>query len=861
MLRFLLPLLFTIAIWATGRAISGCVVRGRRLESGATLLVGFSAVVLVLSWLSFVAKVGTLTGLKVVVPVMALVIALGWRHVTTTRWRDVALTTGVLVITYLHYLWPMVLHPDAELPLYFANDFTHYVAVSAWLQDHSILDPVSFGADYSTMLANVADHKGSKLRIGALLLMSLFASASGTDTPQAYAGYNSLVLALQAVAVSVLARRLAPSLPAWVAAVAGLLFGLCPTATWAAYASFIPQTLGLALLVTGVTLFVDLLDDLAARPVTWRAALLQAVPAGLLFFAAWSCYPEAVPLGALMILCYMAIAYGLKLRDGNVRLGLAQSVALVGGLAILLSPVNFWWGVQGMQLQVQVLGHGMEQRATPWTLFGMAVGAMEQPLYATAGTLEGPLSVVSLLACIAAFAGMACLVARKDRALLLAILVSGTVLFLYVMQRYSFARYGHQADWKALYTWNLFKAATYMTPFLLPWAFVGVVTLAQRLGRARAMHATAVAFAAALLAVAVRQDSWSAGKLVFVQLGPGMRPLLATLPPGRLLLDMYNTQEEADYFHRYALYPLLRHRRYVSTRDWLPHSIRVPTDPERVEFLREPFSYVVTDRDGAYPGAPMVAGIGRYRVLDVRQLDFAVELHEAGQPNLTVVNLAASPSGRIVSATLVGAAPGKVLYDPVDGMASMVEAPRGPPDAPVQLQFTATRHGGLRNLITGDAPEHALKVALRTDKVIPPPDVNMDLIAQITDGVISTDLAGNRMSVERSNGVVRLTLPRPGLSRAQLWADLEPGEYVLHLEVGQVHVKDKLAGGFGAFVGVENQREQTMEINPANGSHQYLRITATGEPTALALGFGAWGRAQGSMEIKMLEITRRTAKP
>lgn len=137
-----------------------------------------------------------------------------------------------------------------------------------------------------------------------------------------------------------------------------------------------------------------------------------------------------------------------------------------------------------------------------------------------------------------------------------------------------------------------------------------------------------------------------------------------------------------------------------------------------------------------------------------------------------------------------------------------------------------------------------------------PEGTTFDLKPQITDTVISTGDGGAKMAIDGSKpGMVTLTMPKTGTSRAQLTAVLDPGEYDVHVQVGAVDVQDRGTQGFGAFFGPENDMAGTIELKPNSDQHMHVSVPAK-KQAYFALGFGGWGQARGSMEVKALEIKR-----
>ncbi|MDB5954642.1 MAG: hypothetical protein JWP60_1250 [Ramlibacter sp.] len=141
-----------------------------------------------------------------------------------------------------------------------------------------------------------------------------------------------------------------------------------------------------------------------------------------------------------------------------------------------------------------------------------------------------------------------------------------------------------------------------------------------------------------------------------------------------------------------------------------------------------------------------------------------------------------------------------------------------------------------------------------------PDGATLDLKPQIIDTTISTDAGGAKMALERKASSVTLTMPRAGTSRAQLTAVLDPGDYDVHLQLGAVEVQDRARDGFGAFFGPDNDRAASIELKP--NSDQHVRITVPAKKQAyFSLGFGGWGKARGTMEIRTLEVTKAPKAP
>jgi hypothetical protein len=423
----------------------------------------------------------------------------------------------------------------------------------------------------------------------------------------------------------------------------------------------------------------------------------------------------------------------------------------------------------------------------------------------------------------------------------------------FVLQHYSQQRIGNLPDWRAMYTWNLFKAATYLCPFVLPAALVGLALLGQRLARTPGLVALPLVLGTALVVIAVKQDGWVASKMNLVRIPRELRPLVKGIPPGRLLVDIHDLQNEAEYYERYAIYGLFGSRPFVSSRDWQPFHIYTPREPSsdamRDDFLATPFRYVLSDKPSRYAGARTVARAGPYTLLDVQGEDFSVHLQEWSRPPQLLLNLGASQRVRAVAASIFNLPPTKVLYDNFGHLQELETKGANP----FVLQVPTEPHGGLALVSLEPSPALPPQVVLREGNLPAVPDVKYDLMPMLKADQVSTDAEGRTMRLERADGMVRLTMPQAGTSRALVIADVEPGEYLLHLEVGKVVVREHGESGFGAFFGPDNNAPTSVELK--SDTHHYLRVVATQNDRALfAIGFGGWGRGSGSIEVKKLEL-------
>ena len=851
-----LPLFVLALAWALGRAVAGLLQRDAPSEPAA-VFVGAAAMLAVLSNLSFLGVAGTRPGTPVVLVLAALAIACGWRHLRAPRWRELAVFALVPVVAYLHFLWPLLQRPGAETVLMFAGDYNQYVAVAAWLQDHPFTVPAALDAGFNTLQVNVLDHQRSSLRIGAQLLLGFFATLGGVDVPAVYSVYCGFILGLQALAVALLARHLAPALPLWAAALAGLLYGVTPTAAWAAYAAFVPQTLGLAFLVAGVVAAAQLVAPEGERP----RLLRRALAAGLVWFAAWSTYPEAVPLGALVVLAFVVVAHGARLAQAGVLRMLAIAAAGVLAAWVLASPLNFRHGVQGLLVQVQATAHGGAQNVSPWTLFATAIGAMQQPLIGDIGRFQGRwFEVASLAACALGLAGIVTLSAGRRRALPLAIAFAGALLVWYIQHRYAYERNAGYAGWDAMLTWNLYKAAAFLAPFLTAMAIAGVLVLGQRLGRAKGLGLAAALVATALVPAAVHQARWSHPEMSFLGVPPEARRMFATIPPGRLLLDVHNGEPAQERYRRYGVYSVLAPRAFLSTRDGQPTQLYALFDDDtralRAALLSEPFSFVLSDRPLDHARFPQLARAGGYTLLDARGQDFQVTLQDYGAPPVTLVNFARAANDRAVAVTVMGLpADTRVLYHAFGDTQAVPARTAG--DLTVRLTVPAA--GGLARFVFEPTP--SVLPAIVVEDGLAPQHIpaRIDLVALMSEEEVAGDAQGARLVMHRQGAGVRLDMPTLGTSRVRVAADLYPGEYTLVADIGDVRVDQRSPDGFAAFLGEENVKEGTLELQARAHTQQKLRIVVRQQRKALFLvGFGAWGQARGSLELRSLVLVRRT---
>jgi hypothetical protein len=531
------------------------------------------------------------------------------------RFSDCAPVGIIVLVVVVHFLWP-ILTTGRTIILVDAGDFNQYIGVSSWLVQHPIGEPAHSGSSSNTIQHNVLAHQNSKLRLGISMLLAFFASLGSKELVEVYSPAVALFLGLQAVSLYCFMRAGFPGLPRYLLTISCVLYGVSATATWPAYAAFVPQTLGMAFAVGIASLWVSIVrENRLVQPLSENRFLYGVL--GVLVFGAWAVYPEAFPFVAVFCFLYAVIHYRSNLYRQELLSGLGKFLGIVFLVWFLVSPNCFLWGLQGLYVQLGSIPHGGEQVSSPYNLLLTATLSTQLPL--VAGILESVPSgyrVAGAVGCALLIFGFGFLFIRDEgRNLAQAVMAASLLLFGFVLYKYSYSKYGYYPLWASLHTWNLFKAAQYVSPFVAAVSLGGVFSLASSLPTVwRRLLVAAVILVALILAQGQDRQVWS--RSYTESFSEERISFLKGLPEeGQMLISLPNQ----EYATRYVVYSILRERSFISVSDWQPDELyRSAEEPasERSIFA-ERIAYILTDDRGELAGLPVVSQYDRYKLLSV----------------------------------------------------------------------------------------------------------------------------------------------------------------------------------------------------------------------------------------------------
>lgn len=557
------------------------------------------------------------------------------------RLRDLIPIGVIFSIVVVHFLWP-ILSSDRSIILVDAGDFNQYIGVGSSLVLHPISEPAHMGLSWNTIQANVDNHQAAHLRLGISMLLSFFAALLSKGPAEIYSYMVSLFVGLQAISVYCLMLAGFRTLPRYLLVTASVLYGLSATVTWPAYAAFIPQTLGLAFAVGVTALWVLLVrDNCLARPLSdnWRTFVAM----GVLAFGLWAVYPESFLLVVLIALLYAGLHYRSALWQKNQLLNIGKFLILTFLIWFVASPDCFIWGVRGLYVQLGSIPHGGEQVSSAYNLLATSMLSTQLPL--VAGILESvPIGykLLGVVSCTILVVGFAFLFTTVEmRSLVTAVAAAGLLLIGFVLYKYSYRNYGYYPLWASLYTWNLFKAAQYVSPFVAALSFGGVFSLLQKFSvvSSRVLVAMVVFMGLALMYGQDRQV-WS--RAYTEKMDGELISYLNGLPrEGRLLIHLSNK----SYYARYVLYSFLSERPYLSVNDWQPDELYRQEEmaPAGNGIFSEQIFYVLADDSFAGDGFPVVARHENLRLLSVPPASsFRFKVVGIGRPE---INLESGPFG------------------------------------------------------------------------------------------------------------------------------------------------------------------------------------------------------------------------
>jgi hypothetical protein len=764
------------------------------------------------------------------------------------------------------YLLPNLRAGGAPVALLEAGDFHQYISWPSWLQLHSIRDPNNFhvaSGNWNSIDANIDDLQRNWIRLGSTFLFAFIGSVFRLSLIDLYSIYAGLLVTMLAFGAFIFSSYLVEKKSAVPVAV-GLLYGLVPSTQWSAYAAFLPMLMGMAINLVVFASLLPLQGVLTgAKPgvqqlfigehsVVWRAILL---------FFSWVTYPEAFPLLAailffLTLLSIKPAAAGARVKAINVARTYAMYVFFLAVFLILLSPLNFVWGVNGLIRMMDGYPHGGPQVATPLNLAAAMLGLATMPLESSllAESIGLPIILPGLALAVAGM-GYMLRAGGRDRTITCAILLAGATLFFFVWHRYSGVRLATEAETHALITWNYLKAAQYLSPYVFTIALSGLLLC---LARARPLAKTV--FSALLivvfLVVFIENEKRFLREMTYVDAKEGLLASLNKLP-GRLLLDL----ETTNRYERYVFYSALAGRSLMSTSD--DPSCQSLSDDwvsacDENKFMETPISLVLTEAGNSeYKGAELYAD-AKYKLLDVSNSIFLFKApNYLGHASYFVSNdTAGEENDRMFLYNLLGES-ADISYLGRSYHAASTQRPYEyiDFDKDVELKRGLSR-------ITVDTRSDILEIALDSAGTSSSPVLSFqkDLLHEVLEAIPSVDSRGNKLTVEKRREGVRLEMHQPGDSRVRLDLDLDPGVYFVKFKLGEVDLrKAPGANGLAGFFGKENDRAGSFEMIAKDGREFYYRFVHKGEKRSrvpFSLGIGGWGEAAGSIGIREMSLYR-----
>jgi len=195
------------------------------------------------------------------------------------------------------------------------------------------------------------------------------------------------------------------------------------------------------------------------------------------------------------------------------------------------------------------------------------------------------------------------------------VMAASLLLFGFVQYKYSYSNYGYYPLWVSLHTWNLFKAAQYVSPFVAAVSLAGVFSMASNLPAAwNRLFVIMVTCIAVILAHGQDKQVWSRS---YTENFPAeLVSFMKGLPKqGRLLISLPGQ----DYPTRYVAYSLLSERPFISISDWQPDELYGSDEGRAVErdIFVQRIAYVLTDDGFGFPDFPVVSRYDNYRLLSV----------------------------------------------------------------------------------------------------------------------------------------------------------------------------------------------------------------------------------------------------
>ena len=537
----------------------------------------------------------------------------------------------IFVVVFLHYIFPSIGSIDSIL-LVDAGDSNQYIGMGSWLSDHSIREPANLGDKWNTIQHNVLDHQLHKLRLGSIYLLSFVSAMTNKEVVQIYTMTIGAFLGLQALSIYSLSRIILYKKSNCYAAIIAILYGVSPAATWPAYASFVPQTLGLASAIALFCVWKYFTDNFSGNKLYYNMPEIYYIC--IFMFGVYAIYPEIIPY----IFCMMAL-YSVSMTSWSVRsyYKIFNFLTVVFCLilsSIILSPSVFFWSIEGLYIQLGAIPHGGEQISSLYRILSTMSMSTQLPLIQDViNSIANILNYVGFILSSVIFIGFGItLFNNRLRILSLSVALSSIFLVLAVRYKYRFEAYGQYPLWRSLYSWNLFKAAQYVSPFVSSIGISGLFLYASSLKIKWKRYMSVFLISMLSLIVSHGQDVQINKRLFNDKLSSEEIKFFKNLPiDGRYLVDF----QIKDCYTRYGIYSIMQNFSFISTNDWVPEALQ-PNFSEveyKKSFLLNPIDYILTDKiRSQYLEFNVKSVYGEYYLVDVRGKNFDFSVVGNGYP-------------------------------------------------------------------------------------------------------------------------------------------------------------------------------------------------------------------------------------
>jgi len=248
------------------------------------------------------------------------------------------------------------------------GDWLTYVSHADILKDYG------FGytraqAEYPHHYHHTEQYESANFRYGPSHLLASSSAISGTRAIFIFTIFCGCLLAVLACGMHVFALQL--RLGATPSLIVACLFAVHPSVQWVAFAAFMPQLVGISLMLA--------IFALAPVVISRKPLLITGASLGLFTCALFVGYNELLPItGTVTGLYAISIA---RLNPSRWKRLLLTGAAVLG-TTLFLSPVGVYRGIRGMLLQVQIARStgGAEQAIQEYLFFfGSWLGLLPLP--------------------------------------------------------------------------------------------------------------------------------------------------------------------------------------------------------------------------------------------------------------------------------------------------------------------------------------------------------------------------------------------------------------------------------------------------------------------------------------------------